>query len=68
MEAFFITAQDEYGAFYDAETFETLEDAKSALSSLYDALEDAAGFQAYSLRCAIAELSQQISAAECLSD
>jgi hypothetical protein len=64
MEAFFITARDENGAFYDATTFDSADDARLELSLLHDALDSASGSQAYSIRCAIAELTEQIKAAE----
>ncbi len=50
----------EYGHTFYAETFATLEDAQDAISRLYDALEDCTG-SGYSIRCAIAELEDQIS-------
>jgi hypothetical protein len=64
MNAFFITARDENGAFYDAATFDSADDARLELSLLRDALDSASGSQAYFLRCAIAELTKQIEAAE----
>ena len=49
----------EYGHTFIAETFHTVEDAQDAISRLYDALEDCTG-SGYSIRCAIAELEDQL--------
>ena len=56
---FHLTSTD-YGQTYHAETFHTVEDAQDAISRLYDALEDCTG-SGYSIRCAIAELEDQLS-------
>ena len=56
---FYITESD-YGLSFYAETFHTVEDAQDAISRLYDALEDCTG-SGYSIRCAIAELEDQLS-------
>jgi hypothetical protein len=57
---FYLTSA-EYGHTFNAETFHTVEDAQDAISRLYDALEDCTG-SGYSIRCAIAELSEQLKA------
>jgi len=49
----------ECGHTFYAETFHTVEDAQDAISRLYDALEDCTG-SGYSIRCAIAELEDQL--------
>lgn len=55
----FILTECENGHTYVAAEFSTLEDAEFALDQLYIALEDCHG-SGYSIRCAIAELEDQI--------
>lgn len=55
----------EYGHTYNAAEFATLEDARFALEQLHNALEDCTG-SGYSIRCAIAELSEQLEAHDAL--
>lgn len=56
---FYISAT-ECGHAYTAAEFATLEDAEFALDQLHNALEDCTG-SGHSIRCAIAELEDQIS-------
>ena len=58
LPVFYITELDCGHSFYAAE-FATLEDAEFALDQLHNALEDCHGSN-YSIRCAIAELEEQI--------
>jgi hypothetical protein len=57
-QMFYLTSE-EYGHTDTVAEFATLDDAQDALSRLYDALEDCHG-SGYSIRCAIAELEEQI--------
>jgi hypothetical protein len=68
MHPFYVSACDEYGGFYDALAFDSLEDAKNGLSSLYDALEECSIHREHVILAAIEELSFQITAAECPPD
>ncbi len=54
---FYIT-DSEYGHNYIADTFGTLEDAYAAIDDMEAAIDD--GAPSYRLRCAIAELKEQI--------
>jgi len=56
----FTLTECENGHTYVAAEFATLEDAEFALDQLQNALEDCHG-SGYSIRCAIAELEDQIS-------
>lgn len=69
MGTFYITGYDcDSHTSYDAASFATIEEAKEALDSLYDALEDATVSQSYRIEGAIRELWEQIREAESLSD
>ena len=61
MPTFYISAVDEYGHNYDAETFHTVEDALSFIESMKDALEDATVGQHYAISAAIESLEDQLS-------
>ena len=56
----FTLTECENGHTYVAAEFATLEDAEFALDQLHNALEDCTG-SGHSIRCAIAELEDQIS-------
>jgi hypothetical protein len=53
-------AIDEYGVGYSPETFYTVEDAESFITTLEDSLEDATISQAHSIRQTILDLEDQL--------
>jgi len=60
-----LTTIDEYGVHYATDTFLTIDDAKDALWALECALDDATtASRSYTLQGLIADLREQISAAE----
>ena len=60
-----LIATDEYGVHYAADTFLTIDDARDALWALECALDDATtASRLYTLQGLIADLREQISAAE----
>lgn len=64
MPTFYLSAVDEYGHSYDAETFHTVEDALSFIDALEDALEDATVGQYYAISAAIESLKDQLADCE----
>jgi hypothetical protein len=60
---FSLSTVTEYGHTEELASFASLEEAEEALSSLYDALEEASSSRAFSLQSAISELEEQLSEA-----
>lgn len=60
MPTFYLSAVDEYGHSYDAQTFHAVEDALSFIDALEDALEDATVGQYYAISAAIESLKDQL--------
>jgi F0F1-type ATP synthase membrane subunit b/b' len=63
MAPFSLTARSHYGHDEELASFASLEEAEEALSSLYDALEEASLSRSYILQGMIAELEEQVSEA-----
>lgn len=63
MAPFSLTARSYYGHDEELASFASLEEAEEALSSLYDALEEASPSRAFSLSCLISQLEEQLSEA-----
>lgn len=66
MHPFYVSAVDECGGFYDAASYATADDVRQAISEFDAELDFATGHRAYLLRCAIAELTDQLATAESL--
>jgi hypothetical protein len=64
MPTFYLSAVDEYGHSYDAQTFHTVEDALSFIDALEDALEDETVGQYYAISAAIESLKDQLADCE----
>jgi hypothetical protein len=60
---FSLTARSYYGHDEELASFASLEEAEEALSSLYDALEEASSSRSYSLQSLISQLEEQLSEA-----
>jgi len=58
-----LSAIDEHGYSYDAETFHTVEDAMFYIDRLEDALEDATVSESYAIRADIESLKEQLRSA-----
>jgi len=61
---FSLTALTEYGHNETIASFASLEEAEEALSSLYDAIEEASSSLAFSLSCLASQLEEQLSEAK----
>lgn len=61
MAPFSLSAVTEYGHTEELASFASLEEAEEALSSLYDALEEASVSRSYTLQSLISQLEEQIS-------
>ena len=60
MPTFYISAVDEYGHCYDAQSFDSVEDTLGAIERLEGALEDVTVSQSYAINDAINQLKDQL--------
>ena len=60
MPTFQITAVDEYGIFYTAQTLHSADEVMAEIESLEDALEDASVSRTYAIQSVIESLKDQL--------
>ena len=60
MQTFHITAIDEYGIFYTAQTLQSADEIMAEIESLKDALEDASVSRSYAICSVIESLEDQL--------